>query len=81
MYRHPCPKGSNCPLLAGKQPSEKKRYHLMDYTHPCHVGCKYSVDKEWAWQVRCEHELSCISPSCSSLVPRHLAILMTDTIL
>lgn len=22
----------------------------MDYTHPCHVGCKYSVDKEWAWQ-------------------------------
>lgn len=50
MYRHPCPKGSTCPLLAGKQPSEKKRYHLMDYTHPCHVGCKYSVDKEWAWQ-------------------------------
>ncbi len=50
LYRHPCPKGSTCPLLAGKQPSEKKRYHLMDYTHPCHVGCKYSVDKEWAWQ-------------------------------
>jgi len=26
LYRHPCPKGSTCPLLAGKQPSEKKRY-------------------------------------------------------
>jgi len=25
LYRHPCPKGSTCPLLAGKQPSEKKR--------------------------------------------------------
>lgn len=25
LYRHPCPRGSTCPLLAGKQPSEKKR--------------------------------------------------------